>query len=114
MKLQLIESKLALSVALLCTALTCGCVQYPTEKQSVVDLRPQLSFKVDANDWGLAQARVVIDGLDAGKVGDFVSGKATLRVLSGSHVVQVIRDGTMVLDEKVYLGEGVSRDFLLK
>jgi hypothetical protein len=66
-----------------------GCVQYPTERQSVVDLRPQISFRFDPADARLNEVRVLVDGLDSGRLGDFVDGKGALRVLSGSHGVQI-------------------------
>ena len=47
-------------LAMVVTALV-GCVQYPTEKQSVVDLRPQISFKFDPTDVRMTEARVLIN-----------------------------------------------------
>lgn len=91
-----------------------GCVQYPTERQSVVDLRPQISFRFDAADMRLGTARVLVDGIDAGRLTDFVDSKGALRVLSGSHLVRVVNGSEVLLDERVYLGDGVSRPFVVK
>jgi hypothetical protein len=91
-----------------------ACVQYPTERQSVVDLRPQVSFRFDAGDVRLNEARVLIDGLDAGRLGDFMDGKGALRVLSGTHLVRVTSGSEVLLEERAYLGDGVARPFNVK
>jgi hypothetical protein len=89
-----------------------ACTQLPTEKQSVSDLRPQLSFRIA--DEGLRAARVLVDGLDMGAVGDFAEGSAALRVLSGSHLVRVVVNGRSLVEEKIYVGDGVNRTILVK
>jgi hypothetical protein len=87
-----------------------GCVQYPTEKQGVVDQRPQISFRSGSgSDAPPVDARVLVDGLDAGRVGDFLAGQGGLRVLPGTHVVSVVLDGRIVHEQRVYLADGVSR-----
>jgi hypothetical protein len=88
-----------------------GCVQMPTEKQSVVDQRPQITFRVNGNPQAAAQARVLVDELDMGAVQDFMDGQATLRVLPGTHVVKVQAGNTVLLLERAYLGDGVVRPF---
>ena len=62
------------AASLLCAVLAglAGCVQYPTERQSVVDLRPQISFRFDPADARMTQARVVVNGLDSGRMADRV------------------------------------------
>jgi hypothetical protein len=96
----------------LVAGLLSGCVQMPTEKQGVSDLRPQLSFKIA--DENLRAARVMVDGLDMGAVGDYAEGAAVLRVLSGTHVVRVYASGVQILEEKIYVGDGVNRAILVK
>lgn len=86
-----------------------GCVQMPTEKQSVVDHRPQISFRI-AHE-GQAVARVYVDRLDMGAAGDYAEGKAALRVLPGTHLVEVRLGNQQLLNERVYLADGVSRAF---
>lgn len=100
--------KLFLAVALL----VAGCTQLPTEKQSVSDMRPQISFKAQGDS--VHAARVLVDGLDLGSVGDFIDGIAAVRVLPGMHKVIVTTGATVLLDERVYLGDGVSRSFIVK
>lgn len=89
-----------------------GCTQMPTEKQSISDLRPQIAFKAD-NEM-IRSARVMVDGLDMGAVGDYLEGSAALRILTGTHVLRVVQGNQVLLDEKFYLGDGVSRSFLVK
>ncbi len=91
-----------------------ACVQYPTERSGVSDMRPQISFRFDAADARLGDARVLVDGLDSGRVGDFVEGRSSLRVLSGAHVVRVVSGSAVLLDERVYVGDGVARPFIIK
>lgn len=89
-----------------------GCTQMPTEKQSISDLRPQISFKV--GDDRALYARVFVDGLDMGTVGDYAEGSAALRILPGNHVLRVALENQILLEEKFYLGDGVNRTFIVK
>lgn len=104
---------LTLSLSLGVTVLT-GCVQFPTEKASVADMRAQISFQVASEDASLQSARVYVNGLESGKVGDFIEGKAALRVLAGNNVIRVVDGSRIVMDQQVYLGDGVGRSFRLK
>ena len=89
-----------------------ACTQMPTEKQSISDIRPQISFKVP--DERVRNARVIVDGLDLGPVGNYVEGTSALRVLSGTHVLIVSLAGQVLLEEKFYVGDGVSRTFVAR
>ena len=91
-----------------------GCVQYPTERQSVIDLRPQISFRFDPADARMNEARVLVNGLDSGRLGDFHDGKGSLRVRSGTHTVRVVNGTDVLLEERAYLGDGVARPFIVK
>ncbi|MDS4013399.1 MAG: hypothetical protein RKP46_03470 [Candidatus Accumulibacter sp.] len=105
--------RLVLLLALaFCAPLFSGCTQMPTEKQGVSDLRPQISFRVA--DENLRQARVIVDGLEVGAVEDYLEGAAALRVLSGNHVVHIEWRGQRVLEEKVYVGDGVHRTIVVR
>ena len=103
---------LAAAGAIIGSVLIGGCVQMPTEKQHISDMRPQISFKAEGER---AQgSRVFVDGLDMGMVSDFLDGQAAARVLPGTHIVSVTSGGSILLEEKVYLGDGVSRSFIVK
>lgn len=102
---------LAVAAGLVWVSLT-ACTQMPTEKQSISDIRPQLSFKIP--DERMATARVLVDGLDMGTVGDYQEGVAALRVLSGVHIVRIELGGQPLVEEKIYAGDGVNRTILVK
>jgi hypothetical protein len=109
-----IHSKLTAMLVAAAIAVLSGCVQMPTEKQSVVDQRPQISFRLDASQQHLMNARVLVDELDMGKVGDFIDGYASLRVLPGTHLIKVKAGGDVLMMERAYLGDGVVRPFIVK
>lgn len=98
-------ARVALLAAL--TVSTAACIQLPTSEASVVDLRPGISFKSTQ----AGAANVLVDGQVVGLVSDFITGQSVLRVLPGSHQIKVMRGSTVLLDEKVYLGDGVNRSF---
>jgi hypothetical protein len=95
------------------TAVLCACIQLPTEKQDVPDLRPQLSFSVPV-DMDAQRFRVIVDNLDMGALSSYSSGEAALRVLSGAHVVRIESAGRTVHEERVYLGEGAVRQLQVR
>jgi hypothetical protein len=96
------------AIAAVALAALAACVSYPTEKQGVVDQRPQISLRVAP---GAASARVLVDGLDMGRAGDFAEGKAALRVLPGTHQLTVREGQQVYVSEKFYVADGVSRTF---
>jgi hypothetical protein len=89
-----------------------GCVQWPTEKQSISDLRPGISFKAQNTD--LLDGRVVLDGLDMGQAKDYQEGIALMRILPGPHRLNVTLNGKTILDEKIFTSDGVNQTFLLQ
>ncbi len=88
-----------------------ACTQLPTEKQSVSDMRPSISFK--AIDDRVKGATVMVDGLNMGLVGSYIDGVAALRILPGTHLLTVVAGGQIVFEEKFYVGDGVSRTFVV-
>lgn len=109
-------TKKFLSACLVAIALAgvTGCVQLPTERQGVVDLRPQISFRFNSADSRMNEARVFVDGLDSGRMGDYIDGKGSLRILPGTHNIRVVSGSEVMLDERAYVGDGVSRPFIVK
>jgi hypothetical protein len=101
---------LALALVL---ATAAGCIQLPTEKQEVVDLRPQLSFALADTTDDPAKYRVFVDGLDMGAAASYAAGKNALRVLPGTHLVKVQGLGRVVVEERLYLGDGATRTILI-
>lgn len=97
--------------ATLCVAIV-GCSQIPTEKQSAVDLRPQISFRI-VNE-NLSSAHVVVDNLDMGSVNEYLENQASLKVLPGKHVVSLYLHDRVVYQETVYVGHGNSRTIIVQ
>lgn len=95
-------------------AFVAACVQMPTEKQSVSDMRPQISFQADAADTRLTTARVVLNNIDMGAVMDYMQGIATLKVLPGTHQLRIVQGAQVLHDERFYVGDGVVKSFVLK
>lgn len=111
MKKNFVAALLALAL-LSSVSLLQGCVQMPTEKQSVSDLRPQVSFRVPEAQ--RRTARVVVDGLDMGSVGSFLEGVAALRITSGTHQLRIVHGEQILLEESFYAGDGVNRTFIVQ
>ena len=88
-----------------------ACTQMPTEKQSISDLRPQISFR--AADEHARSARVILDGLDMGAVDSYLEGVASLRILSGTHLLSIASGNQVIFQEKFYAGDGVNRTFIV-
>lgn len=96
----------------LLVVLVSACTQMPTEKQNVTDMRPQLSFKI--LDERLLVAKIYVDGLDMGSIGEFREGVASLRIRSGSHQIRININDQVLIEEKLYFGDGVNRTILVK
>lgn len=89
-----------------------ACVQMPTEKRGVADLRAQLSFQLRSDR--ARRAIVIVDGLESGRAVDYAEGEAALRVLPGTHRLQLVAEGATLLDERIYVGDGVHRSFIVQ
>lgn len=105
------KSLIVLAVAAMVLAGGAGCVQMPSERQGVADLRPQISFVAEAHH---GEALVYIDGAAVGKVADYLDGRAALRVVPGTHEVRVVHGTQVLLQERFYVGDGVSRSFVIR
>lgn len=94
-----------LSVILSLFVLT-GCVNTPTEMVQVKDDRPFIMFAA-------AQPGdvVMLDGIDMGAASHYSAGKSGMRIEPGTHTIQVKRSGVVVLSEKFYVADGVSKTF---
>ena len=91
-----------------------ACVQMPTESQSIADLRPQISFKLNSADPLVPTSRVILDGHDMGSVQEFRDGVNSLKVLPGTHQL-LIRNGSLILlEERFYVADGVNKSFVVK
>lgn len=110
-KIDTMKSLIPIALALM-LQLT-ACIQLPTEKQEVADLRPQLSFSLADPDDDPNAYRVYVDGLDMGSAASFLTGRNGMKVLSGTHELRVQGRGRVVLQERIYLGDGATRTILI-
>lgn len=89
-----------------------GCVQMPTTESKTVDNRPQLTFTAPNND--ISSYTVVIDGLNNGSVTQYSTGKSSLRVLSGTHIIEFYKDGNLISSQKIYVNDGVTKEIIVE
>ncbi len=109
-KLTAVKSLLAFVFS--CAVLSVGCSQIPTEKQSAVDMRPQISFKI-VNE-GTRDARVFVDGLDMGPIQEYQENQSALKLLPGKHIVTLVLHDRVVYEEPVYVGHGMARTIIVQ
>lgn len=93
----------------LLSVVTTACIQLPTEKQSSVDLRPQMAFRLTNPTLDGHQLQVVVDDLPMGVVANFLADQQALRVLPGTHELKIMHGGRVVLQERLYIGEGMTK-----
>lgn len=84
-----------------------GCVQSPTQNTQVVDDRPGLAFSLSSD--AAADYELQVDGISYGAVGRYLEGENLLKLVDGTHRVELLANGEVVYSEKVYLGAGVNR-----
>ncbi len=89
-----------------------GCIQTPTEMQSVVDNRPQLTFSL-ASHGNAEDYAIFVDNLEMGSADNYLSGKNALRVLPGTHILRIERSGVVISEEKIYLGDGATKNTII-
>lgn len=105
--------KLKLALILSVLSLNVGCVQMPTTSSSTVDNRPQIVFKVSDNS-GVEGMRVIVDGLDNGPVAPFTNSTQALRILPGTHIIEILNGDTVISSQKIYVSDGVTKEVLIK
>jgi len=96
-------------IAMLSLATAACTIQMPTEKQTNVDLRPQIAFRVTNPALEAYQLQIFVDDLPMGVVSTYLADEQTLRVLPGTHVVRIVRGGQVLLDERLYIGDGMTK-----
>lgn len=84
-----------------------GCVQAPTQSTQTLDDRPGIAFIVQSAS--AEEYELTIDGVSYGAVGQYLEGENLLRLVDGTHIIELLSDGVVVYKRKVYLGSGVDR-----
>ena len=98
-------------ISFLINTFVSGCTQWPTDKQSIVDMRPGISFK--AQNLELLNGRVILDNLDMGMASDYQEGSAMMRILPGPHLLVISLNGQKIFEEKIFASDGVNQTFLI-
>jgi|AntDeeMetagen285_2_1112576.scaffolds.fasta_scaffold02330_3 uncharacterized lipoprotein YajG len=92
---------------LLALLLLGGCVQTPTQNTQVADDRPGLAFDLVSS--AAESYTLKVDGIAYGNVGQYLAGENLLKLVDGTHQVELVSDGETVFSRKVYLGAGSNR-----
>ncbi|MGI9279637.1 MAG: hypothetical protein ACR2PX_08395 [Endozoicomonas sp.] len=100
-------SRLIALMAVFCSILMLsGCVNTPTEMAGVKDDRPYIMFS------GVTSTDMIrLDGIQMGKASDYIQDKSGMRIEPGTHRIEVLREGEIVLEQKFYLSRGSSKTF---
>lgn len=94
--------------AILLTIGLTACVQNPTQRTGVVDDRPRLAFEEQLP--GEASVyEVVIDGISYGPMSQYLANENALRVISGTHVIEIKEGNSTVFSTQVFLGASSTR-----
>lgn len=93
---------------IICFTLT-ACSQAPTRNTQVVDDRPGIAFELPSVASEYYELR--IDGVSYGYVGEYQAGENLLKIVDGTHQVELLSDDEVVYRKEVYLGAGVNRIF---
>lgn len=83
-------------------------IRDPNTDVKISDERPAIAFKGAPGG-----SLVFVDGVVMGSASKF-NGQQVLLVEPGAHVVEVRHDGGVLLSERVFLGEGATRMFVVK
>ena len=73
---------------------------------AALDERPRLVFTFGSVNEELPTARVLVDGVDVGALGEFAFGSGALRVSAGTHRISVTFFDRVLLDQTVSVTDG--------
>jgi len=106
--------KIQLTAIAVCFVMLVGCTQFPTENRQAIDLRPQISFVITDASIDPSSVEVFVNGLSAGPASSYMAKQNALRVLSGSHQIAARRGGKVIFEERLYLGDGMTRQVVIQ
>lgn len=87
--------------------LLAGCIQSPTHGTQTVDDRPGLTFSL--HDRSARDYELRVDGVSYGPVGQYLEGENLLKLVDGTHVVELWSGEDRMFQQRIYLGAGVNR-----
>lgn len=83
-----------------------ACAKSPTRNTQVVDDRPGLAFELAEQS---ESYELKVDGVSYGRVGQYKAGENLLKIIDGTHQIELVSDGEVVYRKEVYLGAGSNR-----
>ncbi|WP_019528162.1 hypothetical protein [Dasania marina] len=90
-------------------ALTYGCSgTTATHTSAIIDDRPVLVFNFESGKPS-SPVTILIDNLAMGDAIDFQNGKQGLKIISGTHIIKLEYKGRIILEDKIYVGQGSTR-----
>ena len=85
-----------------------ACVQTPTQTTSTVDNRPRVAFDEklpgEPSDY-----TVFVDGISYGLMSQYLVDEATLRLVEGTHLIEVEGASGVIFSTTVFLGASSTR-----
>ncbi|MDX1693336.1 MAG: hypothetical protein R3208_06205 [Ketobacteraceae bacterium] len=99
-------------LSLVMLVLWLGACQMPSEEAVISDSSAGISFRILSDSKQTYE--VYVDGLMMGKARDFKEGDAILKILPGSHVIKILSNGAVVLEEKLYVAAGANKVLVVK
>ncbi len=91
-------------IAILILSLTLVACSTPVTQVQSLDLRPTLSI-TNAPTGSV----LIVNGITVGDAGKISSGKQAIALTPGTHHVEVNYNGRPLINEKIYLGEGLNK-----
>ena len=85
-----------------------ACVQTPTQTTSTVDNRPRVAFDEklpgEPSDY-----TIIVDGISYGSMSQYLVDEATLRLVEGTHLIEVEGASGVIFSTTVFLGASSTR-----
>lgn len=115
-------SMIAAMAAMVATIALGGCAQrgpaatapLAAAPNAAPDDRPRLVFGFGSVNEELPSARVLVNGVDVGALGEFAFGQGALRVSAGTHRIKVTFFDRVLLDQTVTVVDGERRTLTVR
>lgn len=85
-----------------------ACVQAPTQTTQTLDDRPRLAFDEQLIGEPV-DYEVVIDGISYGPLSQYLVNENALRIVEGTHRIEILENGRRVFSTEVFLGASTTR-----
>lgn len=99
-------------LSLIAVVIWLGACQMPSEEVVISDSSAGISFRVVPDTDQVYE--VYVDGLLMGNARDFQEGESILKILPGSHVIKIVSNGAVVMEDKLYVASGANKVLVVK